>query len=160
MSEDTGLFQAGGGPIAGSLPDAVRTQASISQRDNIVSTANSALKATFGGQLSDGERKALANEFYNDKLSNAENLKIIEQKIMELENGLQTQRAKAGYFQQKGTLTGFAYKPSQVKDLADKKQTGGFSVIDNANASQGPDYNKLPDDELTRMYNERIGGAR
>jgi hypothetical protein len=136
MENDNGVFESGGGPISGSLPDAFRTQGSISQRDNIVSTANSALKATFGGQLSDGERKALANEFYNDKLSNAENLKIIEQKIMELENGLQTQRQKAGYFQQNGTLTGFAYNPGQVKDLAGNKRGGasGSWGIDKAHA--------------------------
>jgi hypothetical protein len=107
MANDNGLFQAGGGPISGSLPDALRTQGSIAQRDNIVSVANSALKATFGGQLSDGERKALANEFYNDKLSNSENLKIIERKIAELENALSTQDKKAQYFQARGSLKGF-----------------------------------------------------
>lgn len=112
MAADNGLFQAGGGPISGSLPDAFRTQSSIARRDNIVSAANSALKATFGGQLSDGERKALANEFYNDKLSNAENLKIIDRKIKELKTGLVTQKSKAQHFAENGTLTGF--KPPQI----------------------------------------------
>jgi|GEM_PF-2509249 len=106
LEGDSGFFQAGGGPISGSLPDAVRTEASISQRDNIVSSANSALKSTFGGQLSDGERKAMANEFYNDKLSNAQNVKIMTQKIMELESGLTVQEAKAKWFSQNNTLRG------------------------------------------------------
>jgi hypothetical protein len=107
MKNDNGFIQAGGGPISGSLPDAFRTQASIARRDNIVSVANSALKATFGGQLSDGERKALANEFYNDRLSNEENLKIIDRKIAELENGFKTQQAKAKFFERNRTLRGF-----------------------------------------------------
>lgn len=113
MANDRGLFQSGGGPIAGSLPDAFRTQASIAQRDNIVSAANSALKATFGGQLSDGERKALANEFYNDKLSNEENLKIIDRKITELQNGLSAQVAKAKHYEKNRTLKGFQLGGSQ-----------------------------------------------
>lgn len=127
MSVDNGLFQAGGGPISGSLPDMLRTQSSIAQRDNIVSTANSALKATFGGQLSDGERKALANEFYNDKLSNAENLKIIDQKIKELENGLGVQRNKASHFRNVGTLTGLEAPKKIVKKF--KGSNGSTKVV-------------------------------
>lgn len=164
MSEDTGIIQAGGGPISGSLPDAFRTQKSIAQRDNIVSAANSALKATFGGQLSDGERKALANEFYNDRLSNAENLKIIERKIGELENGLETQRAKSGYFQQYGSLTGF--KPQineqqkQTRDryaagkFADRlKPKGGSMLVPAAQA----DFNDVPDSDIEKMFYQ-LGG--
>ena len=107
MARDKGIIQSGGGPISGSLPDFMRTQGSISQRDNIVSVANSALKATFGGQLSDGERKALANEFYNDKLSNEENLKVIDRKIAELESGLANQKKKARYFESNQSLSGY-----------------------------------------------------
>lgn len=131
LTDDNGLIQAGGGPISGSLPDAFRTEASISQRDNIVSAANSALKATFGGQLSDGERKALANEFYNDKLSNKENLAIISQKIMELENGLGTQRAKASHFKQRGTLVGFdgsGAAKSSTKVAKESGASGGWGI--------------------------------
>jgi hypothetical protein len=98
-----------------------------------VSVANSALKATFGGQLSDGERKALANEFYNDKLSNAENLKIIERKISELEGGLETQQRKANYFENNRSLAGFeglkrlSDSPNQTEGT---KQPPGKNVVD------------------------------
>lgn len=106
--ESTKTFQAGGGPIAGSLPDAVRSQKSIALRDNIVSVANSALKATFGGNMSDSERKALANEFYNDKLDAGQNIAIIERKIDELKGGLENMKAKSQYFEKnKSTLAGF-----------------------------------------------------
>ncbi len=122
MSKDKGLIQSGGGPISGSLPDMFRTQKSIAQRDNIVSVANSALKATFGGQLSDGERKALANEFYNDKLSNEENLKVIDRKISELEAGLENQKKKAKYYEDNQSLANYGSqgligksKPQSIK---------------------------------------------
>lgn len=108
IEKDQGLFQSGGGPVKGSLPDSVRSQTSIARRDNTVSVANSALKGTFGSQLSDGERKALANEFYNDRLGNAENLKIMRRKINELKDSYIANQAKADYFQKnKQSLRGF-----------------------------------------------------
>lgn len=107
-SEDKEWFGAGGGPIAGSLPDMLRDEESIAMRDNIVSVANSALKATFGGQgLTDSERRALANEFYNDKLSPKANLEIMDRKISELESARSAQEYKAKYFQKGSTLEGF-----------------------------------------------------
>lgn len=105
--ESKSLFKAGGGPISGSLPDAFRTEKSISLRDNIINTANSGLKATFGGSgLTDSERKSAASEFYNDKLGPAENIDIIDRKIGELKNSLNVQSAKASHFRKYGTLKG------------------------------------------------------
>lgn len=139
--EDKEFFGAGGGPIAGSLPDWARDSESLALRDNIVSVANSALKATFGGQLSDGERKALANEFYNDKLSPQQNLEILDRKIAELEGGLADQKAKAKYYEgNKGSLSGFKSqsKPAQppkdeIKDIGGKKYRkvpGGWEEVE------------------------------
>lgn len=133
LKNDNGLIQSGGGPISGSLPDMFRTQSSIAQRDNIVSVANSALKATFGGQLSDGERKALANEFYNDKLSNEENLKIIGRKIQELQNGVDTQKQKSRYFEQNGSLTGF-----RAGAMPENQQAGSTPMLNKSSADSKP----------------------
>lgn len=127
MAKDNGLVQAGGGPISGSLPDMFRTQQSISQRDNIVTVANSALKATFGGQLSDGERKAASNEFYNDKLDNSENLKIMDRKIQELENGLAAQKAKAQHYIKNRSLSGFNSTLSTQNENKNVKTINGKS---------------------------------
>lgn len=107
VEESKKTFQNGGGPIAGSMPDALRSEKSIAIRDNVISVANSALKATFGGQLSDGERHALAMEFYNDKLSPKENIEVMNRKIAELEHGFGVAKAKAQYFQKNRTLNGF-----------------------------------------------------
>jgi len=140
MANDTGWFQAGGGPMSGSMPDALRTESSISRRDNIVSVANSALKATFGGALSDGERKALSNEFYNDKLSNAKNMEIIDRKIQELESGIQAQIGKAKHYQSNRSLKGFQYenvpRPQQAGGGDKPKNSSLFSS--EAHAGQSP----------------------
>lgn len=145
MAKDNGLVQAGGGPISGSLPDAFRTQKSISQRDNIVTVANSALKATFGGQLSDGERKAAANEFYNDKLDNSENLKIIDRKIQELEEGLVAQKNKANYYTQNRSLKGLGRStPVESKFEAD--------VLNYARA------HKITPEQALSIKQQRTGG--
>lgn len=124
--EDKEWFGAGGGTLASSLPDALRDEESLALRDNIVSVANSALKATFGGQLSDGERKALANEFYNDKLSPKENLKIMDQKIKELEGGLADQQAKAKHYESnKGSLSNFKSQNKPDSEKPEEKEIGG-----------------------------------
>lgn len=114
-NESKSFIQAGGGPISGSLPDALRTQSSIALRDGIISEANGGLKATFGSQLSDGERKAAASEYYNDKLDAAGNVTILDRKIAELENQVADQRAKAKYFESNGSLSGFRSNPSLQK---------------------------------------------
>ena len=135
--EKAEFFQAGGGPISGSLPDMTRTQASLSLRDNIQAAANQGLKATFGGQLSDGERKAAAAEYYNDKLDAARNSEILDSKIKELENKLAVQQNKAKYFQQYGTLAGF--KPVTASEVQDPKLT---EFVDKATEVNIPKWSK------------------
>lgn len=124
--ESKSLISAGGGPISGSLPDVFRTQESIDLRDNIQSVANSALKATFGvAGITDSERKALAAEFYNDKLDASRNAEILDRKIKELEAGLVNSREKARYYEQFGTLQGFK---SQGKDQEQAPQKPSWAV--------------------------------
>lgn len=105
-NEGDGLFAAGGGRSE-IIPDAFRSKTSVRWRDQAQSAANATLKSIFGGQLSDGERKSAAAEFYNDKLSNADNVKILDSKIQAMEQGLTNQLSKAEYFSKYGTLNGF-----------------------------------------------------
>lgn len=115
--ESKSVIQAGGGTIAGSLPDWARTTRSVSLRDNAISVANQGLKATFGAQLSDSEREAAAKEFYNDKLPPAENLKVMDRKIKELEDSLNDEKTKAKYFQKNETLSGFSPSASSNQEV-------------------------------------------
>lgn len=121
--ESKSLLSAGGGTIAGSLPDWMRTTKSVALRDNAVSVANQGLKATFGAQLSDSEREAAAKEFYNDKLPPKENLKVMDRKIKELENSLKDEKAKAQYFQKNESLSGFAPNAASFSNGSQEPQT-------------------------------------
>jgi len=120
--ESKSVFQAGGGPISGALPDWTRTQQSISLRDNARNAANATLKSLFGGQLSDGERKAAASEFYNDSLDAAANAKLLKEKIEQMELGLAEEDAKASHFQKYKTLENYQSNQSA--------QTEGFGNWD------------------------------
>ena len=131
LQAEKGLFAAGSGR-ASALPDALRKQQSIKMRDNAHLAANSTLKALFGGQLSDAERESAAREFYNDKLSNEDNIAILNQKIIDMTNKLTNEKAKASHFSQFGTLKGFGDKDKRsrveiiketnsVKDMTDEE---------------------------------------
>jgi hypothetical protein len=106
LEKDQGLFESGGGRVS-VLPDALRSKDAIRRRDMARNAANATLKSLFGGQLSDGERKSAAEEFYNDKLGNAENAAILGEKILAMKAGLANETAKAEYFRENGTLAGF-----------------------------------------------------
>lgn len=105
MEGDTGFGEAGGTTLP--LPDLLRSSTAIRRRDDTRSAANSTLKELFGGQLSDGERIAASNEYYNDKLSNAENAKILRTKIAQLKAAREGEIAKAKHFEKHRTLRGF-----------------------------------------------------
>lgn len=144
MKEDQkSLVESGGGRLS-ALPDFMRSRKSVAWRDNARTAANATLKSLFGGQLSDGERKAAAEEFYNDKLGNEENIQILEQKIAQMEDKYSNEVMKAQYFEKNGTLAGFAgaYAPSSKMAGANK-----FKQVES-----------LPDDELIKLFQELGGG--
>lgn len=127
--ESKSMISAGGGPISGSLPDALRSEKSIAIRDNIIKTANTALKATFGGNLSNDERQAAAKEFYNDKLGPEENLKIMDSKIKELETARIEKLAKIKYYEDHDkSLKGFKYSASQASPSASEAKTNNIKT--------------------------------
>jgi hypothetical protein len=101
------LFQAGGGAFAAMLPDAMRSAESIKLRDDITGIAMQGLKDVFGGAISDGERKALAATFYNDKLPPNENIPILKRKLQTLKDTYANKLAMAQHYENAGTLEGF-----------------------------------------------------
>lgn len=106
--EKKGIMQAGGGSFFAALPDALRAEKSIRMRDTAVTSANATLKGLFGAQLSNDERKSASNEFYNDKLGNAENAQILKTKIAEMKDAMAQQIAKANYYAKNGqSLAGY-----------------------------------------------------
>lgn len=115
--EGDGIFAAGGGRMA-SAPDALRSRTSIRWRDNAVNAANQTLKSLFPGQISDAEREAAAREFYNDKLPNSENAKILRAKIQQMKDNLQNEVEKAKYYQGNRTLKGYEFGRMEGNKLA------------------------------------------
>lgn len=132
LKKESGNFiQAGGGRLGSMLPDQLRSTDSIRWKSEIPAKANLVLKDLFGGQLSDGERLAEAKTYYNDLLSPEENAKVLEKKIDTLKKQLQSESAKASFYERNGSLKGFATNGSQrqvVKQQVNKK-TGETRVV-------------------------------
>ena len=105
IKADQGFIQAGGTRHTW-IPDSLRDRDSIRRRSEAVSFAMEGLKNTFGGQgITDSERKALAESFYNDQLPNKDNAKILARKIEALEKDMEADRKMAKEFQQRGTIS-------------------------------------------------------
>jgi len=117
MEKDKGFGEAGGGRFASVLPDALRSRDAIRRRDQARNFANTTLKELFGGQLSDAEREAAAKEYYNDALGNAENAKILRDKIAQLKDAYNTELAKAQHYEREKTLSNFS-GASQLKQIS------------------------------------------
>jgi hypothetical protein len=113
LEKDKGLIQSGGGRTS-VLPDVLRFSDSIRRRDEARNYANASLKELFGGQLSDAEREAAANEYYNDKLSNEENAKLLRTQMKKLEDNLRTKTEQANYFKKYQTLEG--HEPTSMTE--------------------------------------------
>lgn len=130
MEKDTGPIQSGGGRAAAFLHDSLRDRSAIQRRDLAHQTAYDALKATFPGNISDGERKALAETYYNDKLDNKANAKMMRQKIQTIKNNINDADKKASYFEKnKKSLKGFTYsKDSPYSPISDEKSKAGTIV--------------------------------
>lgn len=106
--ESKKFFGSGGGAISSNLPDFMRSDKAIKMRDDITGIAMQGLKDMFGGAISDGERKALAATFYNDRLGPEQNLKILKRKLSTMKDMYRNQVNMADYFQTKGTLQGYS----------------------------------------------------
>lgn len=128
MEGDQGLFESGGGAIKANLPDWARSSDAIRRRDSARNFANATLKELFGGQLSDAEREAAAREFYNEKLDNKENAKIIRQKVLQLKDNMNSQDEKAAFFESNNqSLRG--YKPMRKGPSTETKTVGGKTYV-------------------------------
>lgn len=109
-AEDKEFFQSGGSKVAPWLNDGLRDEQSILWKTQIPGKAFSVLKELFPGAISNEERTALAETYYNDRLKPKANAEILKTKIAELENTLNAELEKSNYFQKYQTLEGFKAK--------------------------------------------------
>lgn len=127
QKEGDGIFAAGGGRTAG-LPSIMRNRDSIQWKADAVNSANDFLKETFAGAISNEERQALAEGFYNDELPNSKNVEILNRKIAEMEASLNAKDEKAKYFQEnKRTLSGYSSALTPLDSTKKPSQTSAKS---------------------------------
>jgi hypothetical protein len=154
--EANSVIEAGGGSIAGSLPDMMRSERSIELRDDTINAANATLKDLFGGLITDSERAAAAREFYNDKLDSASNAKRLKAKIEEMKDRIIEQDAKAAWFRDRGTLGGFKGTDVTTRPVSGAVERGGGTPA----PAPVMDYDSMSDEELQNLFNQRVGGGR
>jgi hypothetical protein len=76
-------------------------------KTNITSVLIQSLKDTFGGQLSDGERKSMVDSVYKDTADPKANAKRVQEMIDKIKAGAAAKQAAGEYFEENGTLKGF-----------------------------------------------------
>lgn len=86
----------------------MREEDSLTTQSDVEQAAIGGLKATMGGgQITDDERKAYLSKVYDPKLSVKSNISKIESELQALEERAAAEDAKARYFEENGTLSGF-----------------------------------------------------
>lgn len=98
-SQYTGLF----GDTVQNLVDSE----SANVRTNITSVLIQGLKDTFGGQLSDGERKAMVESAYVSTANPKDNARRVEALINKIKSAARAKELAGQYFEENGTLKGF-----------------------------------------------------
>lgn len=76
-------------------------------RTNVTGVLIQGLKDTFGGQLSDGERKAMVESAYVASADPKDNAKRVEALANKIKAGARAKEQAGQYFEQHGTLKGF-----------------------------------------------------
>lgn len=141
--EGDGYLASGGGRTS-VLPDSMRSRESIRRRNGAGNEAVATLKELFPGSISDGEREASRNAYYDDQLGNKDNAVILDGKIKQLEQSLIDQQAKAAYFSKHGTLKGMgvdnASKPSGVNGTPPAPESNGMITV-----SDGTETMQIPE---------------
>lgn len=99
------------GPFVGSLPDsigAVVNPRAIEVREQIEEVVQRNLRVVLGAQFTEKEGERLIARAYNPRLDEATNAKRVRRLVTAMSLALQEKQRAAQYFEQNGTLTGFA----------------------------------------------------
>jgi hypothetical protein len=103
---------------------ALRSEDSLKIEQDVQQAALGGLKATFGGNPTEGERKAILEKAYDPKLSVDSNIEKILRTIDDLDAKAASKDEKSKYFEQSQTLGGFkssGQKPMRVIEPDDYK---------------------------------------
>lgn len=153
------------GGLTGMFPDRMTSNDVLKARADVQSTVMNSLKALLGAQFTEKEGERVIRNTWNEADSTENNIARLNRLIGDLEAKAVAKNKKALFYEQNnGSIAGYKgnWTPDQNQQAGGGAENpkGSSLFSSEANASQGPDYSKLPDDELTRMYNERFGGAK
>lgn len=97
------------GGLTGVLPERLTSSEVLAQRRRILKAGLPALKATFGGQLSDSERKAYLESIYNEKADAKTNIAGLDDFINKVRTDMTRKNSLASEYQKRGSIS--SYKP-------------------------------------------------
>ena len=129
------------GRLYGRLPDVLKSESAIVLRDDVRKAAQASLKATLGAQFTEKEGERIMRMSYDETLSPTANIKKIDSAILELKGMAANNQAKADFFQENGTLTG--YKPGGSSDFSQGSQQPKEKAIKKKMYSKSSDKTKI-----------------
>lgn len=115
------------GRFTGNLPDFLRSEESISLREDVHRAAQGALKAALGTNFTEKEGERIMKAAYNETLSPTENIKRIKAAVNEIVQNANTMEERARYFEENGTLAGL--KRSAQSAIADSGNNNDGSIV-------------------------------
>ncbi|MEW8027736.1 MAG: hypothetical protein AB2776_18805 [Candidatus Thiodiazotropha endolucinida] len=118
------------GPIVGHIPDWLLSfvnPESLSVREGAEEVIQRNLRAILGPQFTEKEGERLIARAYNDKLSEAENIKRLDRVFTQMADAYNVKKSAADYFFKNGTLRGWEGKLPTIDDF--------YSVLSNTNST-------------------------
>ena len=108
------------GPVTGSLPDVVRAVTnpeSLAVRDRVSNVVQRNLREILGAQFTQVEGDRLIARAYNERLSEAENARRVENLVKQIQAAAEQKQEAVAYFEKNGTLAGFTGKIPRFSDF-------------------------------------------
>lgn len=108
------------GPVTGSLPDVVRAAInpeSLAVRDRVANVVQRNLREILGAQFTQVEGQQLIARAYNERLSEAENARRVENLVKQIQAAAEQKQEAVAYFEKNGTLAGFTGKIPRFSDF-------------------------------------------
>ena len=128
LEEAKAELEKGGltGPVRGNTPDLVRqftNPKSLAVRDTVEEVVQRNLRLVLGAQFTEKEGDRLIARAYNEKMSDAENVKRVGRLIEQIKTAALAKQEAIDYFEKNGgTLTGFKGKLWTMADFSPDKE--------------------------------------
>lgn len=149
LEEAKAELEKGGltGPVRGNTPDLVRQFAnpkSLAVRDQVEEVVQRNLRLILGAQFTEKEGERLIARAYNEKMSDAENVKRVGRLIEQIKTAALAKQEAIDYFEKNGTLTGFKGKLWTLADFSPDKEKPSLKGPGGSPKPRVVDFSQLP----------------